>query len=88
MNSWGMSSKVWGPPQVFLREPQTVLCIDHVDLNNMFTKRFNDTGGAWNANRDYDMDWSVSGMEWHSRERRMHGEVMEAIMEAEERKKL
>lgn len=31
------------------------------------------------------MDCPVCGMERHSKERRMHREVMEAIMEAEER---
>lgn len=39
----------------FKRAP-TALRIDHVDLNNMFTKCFNDTSGIRNANRDFDMD--------------------------------
>lgn len=66
-----MQSVVWEPLRVFLREHQTALCIDHVDMNSMFTKRFDGTGGVWNANRDFDMDWSVCGMEWHSTERSM-----------------
>lgn len=64
-NDWIVERRHANSSQMLRRwkRAQTASCIDHVVLNNVFTKHFNDTGGIWNANRDFDV-WTVLCVGW------------------------